>query len=68
VGTGPNDAPIIMVETHGGLFACFMKAGDKVEPISAMNHLALASWVAEKRIPGATWNKAVLSGWNNGRS
>ena len=66
VGQAQNGTPILMVETKGGLFAVFANVNGKIEPISAMNHIGLAYWLAEKKMPTALWDTTKIKNWYEG--
>jgi len=63
IGRNTNGTPILMVETKGGLVAIFANIDGKVEPVSAMNHIGLAFWLAEKKLPQVTWDMAKIKNW-----
>lgn len=58
-GKDSDGKPIVMVETHGGLFACFRKSkGGGYETLAAAPHRAIAMWMAEKKDRGIEWKKS----------
>lgn len=58
VGNRKDGSPVIMIVTHGGLYAFFSKSkkGD-VETLGMAPHPAIASWMAEKKAKDIDWNK-----------
>ena len=52
--TGGGD-PVVMVLTHGGLYAFFYKKDKTVESLGMAPHKAIAAWMAEKKDPSITW-------------
>jgi hypothetical protein len=49
-------APVIMIETHGGLFACFAKSkGGGFETLATAPHKAILRWMCETKEKGIRW-------------
>jgi hypothetical protein len=49
--------PIVFVETHGGLFACFAKSRDGTfETLATAPHKAILRWMCEKKDKGIQWS------------
>lgn len=49
--------PIIFVETHGGLFACFSKSkSGGYETLATAPHKAILRWMCEKKEKGLQWS------------
>lgn len=50
VGTASSGNPVLLIETYGGLFACFAKnSNGEIETLSTAPHRAIALFLAEKR-------------------
>ena len=60
VGITSDGQPVLMIQTHGGLFAFFAKKEGQIETLATGAHKAIASWVAEKKSPGLKWNAEFL--------
>lgn len=60
VGTTGEGMPILLVETHGGLYACFTqnKKGE-VETLAATPHKAITFFLAEKKDPSLKWKESL---------
>jgi hypothetical protein len=60
VGHLADGRPIVMVETHGGLFAFFTKSKDgSVETLAAAPHRAVGAFLCEQKEKGIKWNKKL---------
>lgn len=60
-GKDKEGKPIIMVETHGGLFAFFRKAsGGGYETVAAAPHKAVAAWMCEVKCHGVRWEPGFM--------
>ena len=58
VGVSSSGKPILMVETHGGLFAFFTKnEWGHVDTLATAAHKAIGVWLSEKKDPGLQWNQ-----------
>jgi len=56
VGTRTGNRPVVMVVTHGGLYAFFCKnSKNEVETLGMAPHKAIASWMAEKQARDIKW-------------
>lgn len=55
-GKRANGNPVVMIVTHGGLYAFFAK-NDKheVETLGMAPHKAIAAWMAEKKVRDIQW-------------
>lgn len=60
VGTTGEGMPVLLIETHGGLYACFAqtKKGE-VETLAASPHKAITFFLAEKKDPGLKWKESL---------
>jgi|GEM_PF-3467646 len=60
VGTTGKGAPILLVETHGGLYACFAQ-NDKgeIETLAASPHKAITLFLAEKKGKNLKWREEL---------
>ena len=60
VGHTPDGDPIVMIETHGGLFAFFTKSkSGGIETIAAAPHRGIGAFMCEQKKPGIKWNKRI---------
>mgnify|MGYP003334811720 FL=1 len=60
VGTTGKGAPILLVETHGGLYACFAQNDrGEIETLSAAPHKAIALFLAEKKDKNLKWREEL---------
>lgn len=57
VGRAKNGTPILYVQTHGGLHCIFGNNNGKIEVLSAMPHLGMCYWLAQKKQPDAAWDQ-----------
>ena len=60
VGQTSDGQPVLMVLTHGGLYAFFTRKNGSIETLSTGAHRGIASWMAEKREPTIKWNAEFL--------
>lgn len=60
-GWTQDGRPLLLVETHGGLYAMFLKKKQGgFEAIAAAPHLAVCCFMAEKREPHVRWQEDLL--------
>ncbi len=61
VGKRANGNPVVMVVTHGGLFAFFSKSdkGD-IETLGMAPHKAIAAWMSEKKARDIKWKDGFM--------
>ena len=62
VGKTPNGVPVTYVETFGGLHIMMGNINGKVEVLSALPHLGMAKWLADKKCPQINWDREALLG------
>lgn len=56
VGARSGNRPVVMIVTHGGLYAFFCKnSKNEVETLGMAPHKAIASWMAEKQARDIEW-------------
>jgi len=55
-GKRASGSPVVMIVTHGGLYAFFAK-NDKheIETLGMAPHKGIAAWMAEKKVRDITW-------------
>lgn len=59
VGKTDEGNPVLLVVTHGGLYAFFTKKENKIETLSMAPQVAIGAWMAEKK-EKITWNEGFL--------
>jgi hypothetical protein len=60
-GWSPDGQPAVLLETHGGLYAIFLKKKQGgFETIATAPHIAIACYMAERKCPGIRWEEGVL--------
>lgn len=59
VGLTSEGNPVLLVVTHGGLYAFFTKKEDKIETLSMAPQVAIGAWMAEKK-ETIKWNDGFL--------
>lgn len=59
VGKTEEGNPVLLVVTHGGLYAFFTKKEDKIETLSMAPQMAIGAWMAEKK-ENIKWNEGFL--------
>lgn len=65
VGKTADGDPVVMVVTHGGLYAFFSKSGDTVSTLGMAPHKAIALWMAEKKAGSIKWKDDFIKNENN---
>ena len=60
IGTSGDGKPIVLVETKGGLFACFTKNKEgEVVSLAAAPHIGIMKYLAEKEDPDLKWDEKI---------
>jgi hypothetical protein len=59
VGKTSDGQPVVMILTHGGLYAFFTKDEGQIETLGLAPHKAIAAWMSEKKCD-ITWNDGFL--------
>ena len=60
IGENGSGHPIVMIETKGGLYACFTKNNDgEIIALGAAPHREIAKFLAEKRDPDIKWKESL---------
>ena len=55
-GKRANGNPVVMIVTHGGLYAFFAKNdAHEIETLGMAPHKGIAAWMAEKKVRDITW-------------
>jgi len=65
VGKTSNGDPVVMVTTHGGLYAFFTKSGDEIKTLGMAPHKAIAAWMSEKKMDSIKWNSDFMKSEKN---
>jgi hypothetical protein len=65
VGKTSEGNPVVMVLTHGGLYAFFAKRNNETETLGLSPHKAIGAWMAEKKDPSIKWSDGFLKSENN---
>lgn len=66
VGKKSDGSPVVMLVTHGGLYAFFSKndKGD-IETLGMAPHKAIAAWMSEQKARDIKWNSDFLKSEEN---
>ena len=66
VGKREDGSPVVMIITHGGLFAFFSKSKDGgIETLGMAPHKAIAAWMTEKKARDVKWNPDFMKHESN---
>jgi hypothetical protein len=65
VGKTGDGEPVVMILTHGGLYAFFSKKDKTIESLGMAPHRAIAAWMAEKKDPSIKWKDGFLKSETN---
>ena len=66
-GNRKDGSPVVMLVTHGGLYAFFSKnEKGEVETLSMAPHKAIAAWMAEQKARDINWNTGFLKSESSG--
>ena len=57
--TGDGD-PVVLILTHGGLYAFFSKNASGIDTLGMAPHKAIAAWLAEKKAGSIKWKDDFL--------
>lgn len=60
VGKTAGGDPVVMILTHGGLYAFFSKNDNGIETLGLAPHKAIAAWLAEKKAGSIKWKDDFL--------
>jgi len=61
VGSRGNRSPVVMIVTHGGLYAFFSKNNNgDIETLGMAPHKAIAAWMSEKKARDIKWNEGFI--------
>lgn len=65
VGKRANGNPVVMIVTHGGLYAMFSKNNNnEIETLGLAPHKAIAAWMSEKKARDIKWEEGFLKSEN----
>lgn len=60
-GKRSDGSPVVMIVTHGGLFAFFSKnKKGEIETLGLAPHKAIAAWMSEKKVRDIKWEEGFL--------
>lgn len=65
VGKTADGDPVVMVVTHGGLYAFFSKSGNTISTLGMAPHKAIALWMAERKAGSIKWKDDFIKNENN---
>jgi len=61
VGVRADGSPVVMIMTHGGLFAFFSKTKKgEIETLGMAPHKAIAAWMTEKKARDVKWKDGFM--------
>ena len=66
VGKKADGSPVVMLVTHGGLYAFFSKNNNgEVETLGMAPHKAIAAWMSEQKARDIKWEEGFMKNENS---